>query len=636
MSSVEARWQEINDILLAALERDDPREQVAHVEAACRGDDALCREVLSLLEVDPAVLTRIERPAVELAGRSFRDAPTGRYVGPYQILQEIGQGGMGKVYQAVHADDKVRRPVALKLLKRGLDDPNFLHRFERERQILAQLEHPAIARLLEAGRAQDRRPYLVMEHIDGEPIDRYAARRSLDVDARLELFLKVCDAVSFAHRNFVIHRDLKPSNIFVDADGEPHLLDFGIAKILEPGSLTPVSFTATGMRLMTPEYASPEQARGEAVTPASDVYALGVVLYELLTGRRPYRAAGGGEGAVRRAISDTHPERPSRARQATAEESFAKPPWRRDLDHIVLTALARDLRYRYATVETLTADLGRFLKRRPVRARLMILSRLVERFLARHRRALLGGAAAVLLLVAAGLVIVRFPGDAPDPAAAELLASAASIERDMADSPTSRASALLTLGRVARSQGHLAVSGTLLERSLALRREIHDEPHEDVANALGELALLRRLEGDLPAAELHLDELVRIRRDLANGLDLPTADAMARLAALRLARGAAGSAEHLAAPAHALLAAELPKRDIRRARAASILGGCLFARGDKDAAEPLLREGWEMLREAKNVPGIDVREAGERWVDFLETTERRTETEEVRSEIEGI
>jgi len=346
----------------------------------------------------------------------------GPRVGTYRLVRELGQGGMGAVYLAVRDDDAFHKRVAVKVLKRGMDTEAIVRRFRTERQILAGLDHPNIARLLDGGTTADGRPYLVMEYVDGAPLVEFAESRQLDTTARLDLFLQVAAAVQYAHQNLVIHRDLKPANVLVTHDGVPKLLDFGIAKLLNPEmagqTLAP---TAAGLQLMTPEYASPEQVRGETVTTATDVYSLGVLLYELLTGRRPYRLTSRAVADIARAVAEAEPVRPS---VAVAEPPAAdgpvttrpgtRPPapgdtQRRrrrlegDLDNIVLKALSKEPARRYASVDQFAEDVRRHLAGLPVLARHDTLGYRASKFVRRHRGAVTA-AAAVFLALVAGLV----------------------------------------------------------------------------------------------------------------------------------------------------------------------------------------------------------------------------------------
>ena len=236
----------------------------------------------------------------------------GQRIGPYKVIREIAHGGMGAVYLAFRADDEYQKQVAIKLIKRGMDTDLIIRRFRNERQILANLDHPNIARLIDGGTTEDGLPYFIMDHVEGLPIDAYCDAHKLSIAEQLKLFRTVCSAVEYAHQHHVIHRDLKPSNILVTAEGVPKLLDFGIAKVLNPEPPFQ-TVESVGLRPMTPDYASPEQVRGETITPASDVYSLGVLLYELLTGHRPYRVKSRTPQEIERVICEEEPEKPSRA-----------------------------------------------------------------------------------------------------------------------------------------------------------------------------------------------------------------------------------------------------------------------------------------------------------------------------------
>ena len=304
------RWQHVREILDKAIAL-PPNERESFLGQSCAGDAELRAEVESLLRShDQAGSVFLNYPAADLKRaipEPDRPSRVGRRIGVYQIVEEIGHGGMGEVYRAVRADGQYDKQVAIKLVRVGLDTAFVLERFRYERQILASLDHPNIARLHDGGTTEDGIPYLVMELIEGTPIDQFCDRHDLDIPERLQLFMQVCSAVQYAHQRLVIHRDIKPSNILVTADGVPKLLDFGIAKILDPSA----GVETTMVRPMTPEYASPEQIRGEAITTATDVYSLGVVLYRLLTGRSPYPANTRSPLDYARVICESEPLRPS-------------------------------------------------------------------------------------------------------------------------------------------------------------------------------------------------------------------------------------------------------------------------------------------------------------------------------------
>jgi eukaryotic-like serine/threonine-protein kinase len=413
-------WRRVRQILEQVLEVAPERRSV-YLEEVCAGDKVLRREVEALIAADQQAGTGfLAGSAVEastiLAAAEELVSLAGTRIGPYQIVEEIGHGGMGTVYRAVRADDQYRKEVAIKVVRGGLGDEFRLHRFLAERQILANLDHANIARLLDGGATEDGRPYVVMEYVEGRPIDEYCDQGKLPVPERLKLFRTVCSAVAYAHQRLVIHRDLKPANILVTKDNEPKLLDFGIAKILDPED-TGVDQTVTVMRLMTPEYASPEQVRGEPITTASDVYSLGVVLYGLLTGRRPYGPASRLPRDIVQAVIETEPEKPSasvtRAETVTARavsETRDEVPeklqrrLRGDLDNIVLKALRKEPERRYASVEQFSEDIRRHLEGLPVIARPDTFFYRSGKFVKRHK-ASVAAAITVLLTLIVGLAI---------------------------------------------------------------------------------------------------------------------------------------------------------------------------------------------------------------------------------------
>jgi serine/threonine protein kinase len=305
----------------------------------------------------------------------------GRHVGPYRIQKLLGRGGMGAVFLANRDDDQFRKVVALKLLRFETDEPAVLARFRNERQILAALDHPNIAALYDGGSTEEGLPYIVMEYVAGEMLTTYCDSRALPIPDRLRLFRQVCDAVQYAHQKLIVHRDLKPSNILVTREGVPKLLDFGIAKLLlSPELLGEAAFkTQTGAAMMTPEYASPEQIRGEAVSTATDVYSLGAILYEVLTGQLPHPLTLHDPIEMQREICNTDSKPPSALGNAALKG---------DLDTIVLSALQRDPARRYRSVEQFSEDIHRYLEKRPVLARPDTIRYRLSRFSARNRWAI--------------------------------------------------------------------------------------------------------------------------------------------------------------------------------------------------------------------------------------------------------
>jgi len=422
-------WQRVDDLLQSALDC-EPSQRASFLDEACASDHALRQHVEALLAADRDASDFLERPAIEAitspATESPSDSLVGRRIGAYRILRQLGRGGMGAVYLAERADEQFRKQVAIKLVKHGMDSDAILHRFRSERQILASLDHPLIATLLDAGTTDDGLSFFIMEYVEGQPIDVYCTTHGLSTRERLHLFGLVCTAVQHAHEHQVVHRDLKPSNILVTDAGVPKLLDFGIAKLLTPENAGAMAnATTVGLRPMTPAYASPEQARGEPVTPVSDVYALGVLLYELLTGRPPYRVEGETPSEIARAICEQEPEKPStavgRCRRISTTDTEAPSVWtpqsprvtpnieaatlRRslagDLDNIVMMALRKEPSRRYGSVVQFADDLRRHLEERPVLARRDTLGYRAAKFVTRNKTGVVSAVASVMVTVAA-------------------------------------------------------------------------------------------------------------------------------------------------------------------------------------------------------------------------------------------
>ncbi|HMB54168.1 MAG TPA: serine/threonine-protein kinase, partial [Thermoanaerobaculia bacterium] len=385
------RWNEVKALLAEALETTAERR----AELLAAADPELASQVERYLALDTQLGDFIERPAFDLHDDVDPAVRVGERLGPYRLAREIGSGGMGAVYQAVRADEEYEHSVAIKVLKRGLDTAEVIHRFRNERQILAGLEHPHVARLMDGGTTPDGRPYLVMEYVEGQPIDVWCHERGLSVDERLELFLAVCEGVKFAHRNLVVHRDLKPSNILITEDGTPKLLDFGIARLLDTEG--PSLPTVGAWRFLTPEYASPEQVTGRPITTATDVYSLGILLYLLLTDRRPYdleeRSARGLAALFERG------EEPARPSTVAPEERRKR--LRGDLDNIALTALRREPERRYGSAGELADDVRRHVDGLPVKATPDSWRYRAGKFVKRHRV----GVAAVVVI---GVLLVGF------------------------------------------------------------------------------------------------------------------------------------------------------------------------------------------------------------------------------------
>ena len=397
-----ALWDRVASAFEAAAEM-PPDERAAYLDRAVAGDAAARAEIDAMLAIhDRDAPLRIERRLQRFARTSGEvragSLAVGARLGPYEVVAPVREGGMGEVYRAERVDGGYRQTVAIKVLRASVRSAELVRRFQAERQILARLVHPDVAPILDGGATPDGRPYLVMPFVDGLPITEFCEQRSLGLEARLRLFRRVAEAVQFAHGRLVVHRDLKPSNILVTAAGEPRLLDFGIAKVLgdaesgEPDTSEP---TGSLLRLLTPEHAAPEQLRGEPVTTAADVYALGVLLYQMLTGRRPHAADGRHLPSLVRAVLDEPVAPPS----AVAGAPLAR-RLRGDLDRIVLMALRKEPERRYASAGQLAEDVERFLDGRPVRAQRDTLGYRTRKFVARNRLGVAAGLALAAVLVA--------------------------------------------------------------------------------------------------------------------------------------------------------------------------------------------------------------------------------------------
>lgn len=452
-------WQKVKNILEKVLEI-SPSSRQAYLSEACGDDAQLRREIDSLLDFDRTGADFLEQTAFSaVISNGFGDKAKsfiGRQIGHYQIIEELGAGGMGAVFLARRIDGAFEHQVALKLIKRGMNSEAILRRFFNERQILASLKHPNIAHLIDGGTTGDGLPYFVMEYVEGEPINDYADRKNLDLEERLGLFRQICTAVSFAHQNLVIHRDLKPSNILVTKDGNIKLLDFGIAKLLKAEAADDAATTAAQMRIFTPEYASPEQIKGEKLTTATDVYSLGVILYELLTGNRPYKTDSKSISEIIKAVCETEPVRPSamvdskfkvqkpksenrtssdngkttaEQKQDTNLPTAAPNPksLRGDLDNIILKALRKEPERRYSSVEQFGEDIRRYLVGLPVAASRDTLSYRAAKFVRRNRAAVAFSALVIVALIG-GIF-----GTTWQAVRAERMRAAAEIERERAE-----------------------------------------------------------------------------------------------------------------------------------------------------------------------------------------------------------
>ncbi|MBB6095039.1 serine/threonine-protein kinase [Povalibacter uvarum] len=626
-----------------------PRERADFVRKACGADETLLSRVMMVLQ-DEGSADWHDIEAEETAGVAVEPVE-GQRLGPYRIVRKLGSGGMGDVYLAERADEEYNQVVAIKLVRAGAFTPQVQGRLRTERQILARLQHPNIARLLDGGRAPDGTPYLVMEYIDGEPIDAYCDRRRLTLAERIALVRTVCSAVHYAHQNLIVHRDLKPNNILITASGEVKLLDFGIAKLLDTRhSAHTLAMTHIDYRVMTPAHASPEQVRGDTITTASDVYVLGVLLYELLCGRKPFHLVGSRLTDMERIICEQEAALPSAMVDRTASESQQtlasivatrsttptrlRKELRGDLDNIVMMAMRKNPSRRYNSAEQLSADLQRHLDGEPVIATSDRWIYRTRKFVARHTVAVsLSAAAIVTLIIFATITYIQARHIArerdvvaaeraraeqvssflvelfelSDPSrsrgnqvtARELLdIGARRVNVGLTDQPETRATLLGTIGRVYSSLGLYPDSVGLLEEALASRIAIHGPEHAEVANALVELGNVLCEQGKLDECDKRLNAAIDMQRKLEGPESIEIAPTLLAQAKLAQRRGTLDVAERYFNESLALYRRHGQERTTAAASAMNELAGLYTYRGDFAKAETLYRAALDIDRQA--------------------------------------
>src|SRR3989454_1722418 len=524
-----ARWEKIQALFHDVADLPDPAQR-ASLEAQCAEDPALMTEVLGLLEEDARGDSLLDRDAAHVAAEVLDEgippALLDQTFGPYRLKEALGQGGMGVVYLAERED--LGSVAAIKILRDAWLSPDRRERFASEQRTLAQLNHPAIARLYDASTLPDGTPWFVMEYVEGVPLTKFCEEHASSIPERLRLFRAVCEAVEHAHRHLIVHRDLKPSNILVTPDGSVKLLDFGIAKHLD--SLAgPVDQTKTGLRMMTPAYAAPEQILGEPIGMHTDIYTLGVVLYELLTGRLPFDLSNRTPGEAETVIVERGPKRPSAAAQ---EQSISRRAWA-DLDVLCLTAMHIEPQRRYRTVEALIRDIDHYLAGEPLEARPDTFGYRLGKYVRRNWRP--GAAATASFIVFVGLVVfytVRpatarnaavveaartqriqhfmlnlFQGGEEAVGPADSLRVVTLVDRGVRDAqsldgePAVQAELYETLGSIYQKLGKLDRADSLLRSALDRRRTLFGSDHPDVAKSLVALGRLRVDQAEYQEAE---------------------------------------------------------------------------------------------------------------------------------------
>jgi len=540
------RWSRVQALFHEALSC-SPQDRSTFLDGECGDDTALRDEVLSLLAShdDGGPLGALEDDDAAVS-------PALEWIGPYRLLRRLGEGGMGTVYLGEREGAGFTQTVALKLIRAGYRDPQLEERLKAERRILARLEHPGIARLIDGGATPTGQPFVAMEYVEGIALIDHCDRHRLDVAERLRLFLDVCETVHYAHQQLVVHRDLKPSNILVTPDGRPKLLDFGIAKFLTPETASAASTRSA--RWITPAYASPEQIRGEQVSTLTDVYALGILLYELLSGRRPYDVEYLSPAEVERVVCEVEPERMSASLVRPKRTGVTAERLRRqlagDLDTIALKALAKDPARRYASVEKLSEDIQRHQNGLPVLARPDSFGYRASKFIRRHKPSVIAATVAVVALlggvaasawqasvakrerdraqqalrqsedVTSYLVDIFASSDpargAVDTVAArELLRQGLERAEALRAQPEVQARMFVALGEVYANLGEFDQARGLMERALTIRRTVYGADHVEVAQSMDHLGTLLRRTGEYAQAEsLYARALTMKRRVL--------------------------------------------------------------------------------------------------------------------------
>ena len=600
------RRRQIEALFDEALDRPTDA-RAAFLDEACAGDSDLRAAVQRLLDAYADAPSFLEGDAADVgqawaAEEGGGPDRQGEVIGPYRLQERVGQGGMSVVYRAERTDGAFEQTVALKLLPAHFETEQRVARFRAERQILARLTHPHIAQLLDGGMTPEGHPYLAMEYVEGQPLTVHAREADLSIEERLALLCDVLTALQYAHQNLIVHRDIKPDNILVAADGTVKLLDFGIAKLLDQTDVPfTLPLTRTGQRLMTPEYAAPEQVTGGAVTTATDVYQVGVLAYELLTGVRPFDLQGKTPSQIERIVAEQPPERPSTAWTAAATTQDADlnpaPPaavGRRisgDLDTIILKALAKEPGQRYASVEAFADDLERFAEGRPVQARTPTLRYRTKKFILRNRGPVAVGVLGTLLIV--GFVVALL-----------FQRNVALEERDRyqqelatSEAVTGYLTELFAASNPRETQGDTLSAFELLDLGAAsidqldAQSRVQTRLMEVMANSYAQI-------GNLEDADALLARALRLTREESGAQSAATASVLAHLASLRHAQGEAQAADSLYREALQIKRETLAADHPDLSRSMNGLATVLSRAGAFDEAEALYREALELRRAA--------------------------------------
>lgn len=654
-------WQTIKSIVSSALTLSGP-ERDRYITRACRADENLRAEIEQLLisiekSEQEKFLSQVNIDAKSLVSeltekwqiKASRKDLIGKKIGPYKLIRQLGEGGMGSVFEAERCDGEFNQTVAIKLIRKGVDTVDNIKRFHMEEEILARLHHPNIAQLYDGGLTEDGNPYLVMEFVNGVPVDDYCFEHYLTVSERIKLFRDVCSAVQYAHGNLIIHRDIKTKNIFVTHEGVVKILDFGVAKLLDPG-VTDVTLLKTlpGQKFWTPYYASPEQVTGEIVTVATDVYALGILLYKLLTDTYPFDLDGKSTAEIERMIVESLPVPPSQAVKSANTECAARrqlsPSELRktltgDLDALVLKAIRKDAKYRYRSVEQLLDDIGRYQNGMPLTARKGTIRYRFSKFANRNKAALSTIAIVLVAVAIMGIyhvfklteqrnlaqlesakalaaqdyLVELFEAADPSENRGEQITvqeivdrGIAQLEENLSGEPEVHLEMLKVLGRVKQALGDFDHSAELLEEALNSTRELRGDEHADVAATAAMLGEVLRWDGEYDRAESLLREALAIQRGLVREDDAGIASNIHRLARTLEMKGNFDEAEELYNEALAMRERLFGEHSAAVSATLNNMGWLLHQKGNHIESEEFLRRSLVIKEQLLEPPHPDI------------------------------